>query len=565
MPFNQAELADWVNQQISPSPYHIVVTNLTTCFHDGITLCALLHSYYPDAIPFEQLSPAFKKFNIELAFTEAENVGIPPLINATDIWLTRSPDKDKIGTLMSLWKRYLEMEDESVKADLSEKCDVLKAKYNEREQRKSLYQSELQQLLDDFKDPSQFMQCKRCGDCIFLDSDKYVQMESVAYHEECHRCYNCSGPSTKSFEWYQQEIWCEKCKSLSEEQLGSGAGVGELETRLQELKQIEAVRKEKGSSPFREMELKREEERRRKMEAYKKSQLERSQNVVEDEGTEEEAAERAEREREIKARKVQELEEIRAKRQAEEDALRERIEEEKRNRANAVRAEEVNFEEIKSRRGAELEEIKAKRAGVNPFREMERQAAEARKAKFQRFAVGTKGPEAEREKPAASTHGTVRHLSKSKPVSTNPFAEMEKKRQQEKLARLKRYASIGKNVGKELLAQQNQEPEKTPAVPETTPEDKTPAQTSTPDEKDAINDLLAAVGDLPSENEIIYEPEVPANMDEFPEIYEEEHELLIQGACEELLDISQEVELLTEAAEIVQAQQKNNPRSTCCY
>ena len=58
MAHTTAELIDWINHQVSPSPYHIVVTNLTTCFHDGITLCALIHSYYPVRITY-----IFKKKN----------------------------------------------------------------------------------------------------------------------------------------------------------------------------------------------------------------------------------------------------------------------------------------------------------------------------------------------------------------------------------------------------------------------------------------------------------------------------------------------------------------------
>lgn len=302
------------------------------------------------------------------------------------------------------------MEDDEVKADLEEKCDVLKAKFNEQDQRNAGYRKEINQLVENFKDSSNFAQCKRCGDCIYLDSDAHVKIESVAFHEECHRCYNCSAASN-NFEWYQNELWCPSCKSLSEEQLGSGAGTAELESRLLEIKQIELVRKEKGFSPFREMEMKREEERRKKLEAFKKSQAERAAKLaasqteeleMDPEERERLAAEEAEKQKAAEQRKIQEREEARARKQAEEDALRKKIEEQKRAQAEAVRAEEVNFEEIKSRRGAELEEIKAKRAGMNPFKEMERQAEEERKRKFRRFTASSVS-----DVPAATTPGNL--------------------------------------------------------------------------------------------------------------------------------------------------------------
>lgn len=41
-----------------------------------MALCALLHSYLPDKIPYETLNPADKKRNFSIAFAAAESVGI---------------------------------------------------------------------------------------------------------------------------------------------------------------------------------------------------------------------------------------------------------------------------------------------------------------------------------------------------------------------------------------------------------------------------------------------------------------------------------------------------------
>lgn len=56
---------------------NIDITNFSSSWNDGLALCALLHTYLPDKIPYDSLTPQEKKRNFSLAFSAAESVGIP--------------------------------------------------------------------------------------------------------------------------------------------------------------------------------------------------------------------------------------------------------------------------------------------------------------------------------------------------------------------------------------------------------------------------------------------------------------------------------------------------------
>ncbi|KAG1669945.1 Cytospin-A [Nymphon striatum] len=52
------------------------ITNFSSSWNDGLAFCALLHSYLPDKIPYDELDTRNKKKNFTLAFQAAESAGI---------------------------------------------------------------------------------------------------------------------------------------------------------------------------------------------------------------------------------------------------------------------------------------------------------------------------------------------------------------------------------------------------------------------------------------------------------------------------------------------------------
>ncbi|KAI4454801.1 calponin y domain-containing protein [Holotrichia oblita] len=55
---------------------NIDITNFSSSWNDGLALCALLHTYLPDRIPYDSLTPHEKRKNFALAFAAAESVSI---------------------------------------------------------------------------------------------------------------------------------------------------------------------------------------------------------------------------------------------------------------------------------------------------------------------------------------------------------------------------------------------------------------------------------------------------------------------------------------------------------
>ncbi|XP_053327146.1 smoothelin-like protein 1 isoform X2 [Spea bombifrons] len=75
---------------------HVVITNFSSSWADGMALCALLHSYLPERIPYTQLRPLEKRRNLQLALQVAESAGIPSLLTPDHMLQPQGPDWQKV-------------------------------------------------------------------------------------------------------------------------------------------------------------------------------------------------------------------------------------------------------------------------------------------------------------------------------------------------------------------------------------------------------------------------------------------------------------------------------------
>ncbi|XP_011301311.1 cytospin-A isoform X2 [Fopius arisanus] len=86
---------------------NIDITNFSSSWNDGLALCAILHSYLPDKIPYDSLSPSEKRRNFSLAFSAAESVGIQTTLNIGDMCQLERPDWQQVMTYVtSIYKHF---------------------------------------------------------------------------------------------------------------------------------------------------------------------------------------------------------------------------------------------------------------------------------------------------------------------------------------------------------------------------------------------------------------------------------------------------------------------------
>ncbi|XP_057341602.1 cytospin-A isoform X1 [Microplitis mediator] len=86
---------------------NIDITNFSSSWNDGLALCAILHSYLPDKIPYDSLSPSEKKRNFFLAFSAAESVGITTTLNIGDMCQSERPEWQQVMTYVtSIYKHF---------------------------------------------------------------------------------------------------------------------------------------------------------------------------------------------------------------------------------------------------------------------------------------------------------------------------------------------------------------------------------------------------------------------------------------------------------------------------
>ncbi|XP_061904179.1 cytospin-B isoform X2 [Entelurus aequoreus] len=100
-------LLKWCQKKTQDYP-HIDLTNFSSSWSDGLAFCALLHTYLPAHIPYQELITQDKIRNLTLAFQAAESVGIKTSLNVEELMKTDRPDWQSVMQYVSQIYTYFE-------------------------------------------------------------------------------------------------------------------------------------------------------------------------------------------------------------------------------------------------------------------------------------------------------------------------------------------------------------------------------------------------------------------------------------------------------------------------
>ncbi|KAM4809595.1 cytospin-A [Rhinophrynus dorsalis] len=87
---------------------NIDITNFSSSWNDGLAFCALLHTYLPAHIPYQELSNQDKRRNFTLAFQAAESVGIKSTLDINEMVRTERPDWQCLMLYVTSIYKYFE-------------------------------------------------------------------------------------------------------------------------------------------------------------------------------------------------------------------------------------------------------------------------------------------------------------------------------------------------------------------------------------------------------------------------------------------------------------------------
>ncbi|GAB5579169.1 cytospin-A isoform X1 [Prionailurus iriomotensis] len=102
-----AEVVSEENRRLSG--HNIDITNFSSSWNDGLAFCALLHTYLPAHIPYQELNSQDKRRNFTLAFQAAESVGIKStLMDINEMVRTERPDWQSVMLYVTAIYKYFE-------------------------------------------------------------------------------------------------------------------------------------------------------------------------------------------------------------------------------------------------------------------------------------------------------------------------------------------------------------------------------------------------------------------------------------------------------------------------
>ncbi|EKE39409.1 calponin homology (ch) domain containing protein [Entamoeba nuttalli P19] len=329
------------------------VTNFHYSWKNGLAFCALIHSFHPEAIDFNSLSKDNMEKNLELAFSTAEKLGVPRLLDVEDFVLLEKPEQFSIITYLGVMYQMFQLkggsvaeenkrvEEEKKKEENTKKPVMAAQPYssaskppprpinrNNQPLSKSSGGTQTTPVIPKKKVTTQEQRLEVCVKCGQTLSGNVLEALGKKYHQQCFGCTTCSRKLGASFVTVDNQPYCETCgkkiwvqkqarkKAEEQQKLSSQEEekkVIEAQKALEEKQKKEKEefeRKQKEEKEKREKEMaekkRREDERLVALEKQKKERKEREEKLKR------EREERLKKEQEEKDKKIQEMKEKQA-------------------------------------------------------------------------------------------------------------------------------------------------------------------------------------------------------------------------------------------------------------
>ncbi|XP_029653050.1 cytospin-A isoform X1 [Octopus sinensis] len=100
-------------QQKTLSYNGVDITNFSSSWNDGLAFCALIHSYLPEKMPYDELTSEDKRRNFTLSFAAAESVGITSNLNINDMVAMERPDWQAVIAYVTAIYKHFEVDGKS--------------------------------------------------------------------------------------------------------------------------------------------------------------------------------------------------------------------------------------------------------------------------------------------------------------------------------------------------------------------------------------------------------------------------------------------------------------------
>ncbi|XP_069509176.1 MICAL-like protein 1 isoform X2 [Ambystoma mexicanum] len=170
----------------------VQIRDLSTSFRDGLAFCALIHRHRPDLLDFDSLSKENVYENNRLAFEVAEQeLGIPALLDPTDMVSMKVPDRLSIMTYLSQYYNYFRNPPPGVPHAPAMKRSA--AASSSEPSLKKIVEKASTQLSEEEPSlrTSLSSTCTSC--CRHVHLVQRYLVEGRLYHRQCFRCRECCG------------------------------------------------------------------------------------------------------------------------------------------------------------------------------------------------------------------------------------------------------------------------------------------------------------------------------------------------------------------------------------